>query len=1177
MPGDTRTLCPYCGVGCGLVARTRGGRLEAVEGDPLYPVNRGRTCRKPLELPSAVHARDRATAPLLRASHEARFEHVGWDTALGELAGRLRAIVDAHGPDAIAFYISGQLLTEDYYAINKLAKGFLGTNNVDSNSRLCMSSAVAGYAGAFGYDGPPPAYADLEHADCLLLLGTNTAACHPIVWARIRDRRPFVIVADPRRTPTADAADLHLPVRPGTDLALLAGMLQVIDAEGLVDEAFVARRTTGWEQARAVAREWPAERAAEVCGVAAEAIAHAARRFATAGRAMALWSMGANQSHVGTLKNRALINLCLATGNIGRPGTGPLSLTGQPNAMGGRETGGLAHLLPGYRGVASPDDRRAMEAHWDSPPISARPGLPAVELFDALADGRVKAVWIAATNPMVSIPNSARVRAALERAELVVVQDAYHPTETSALAHAVLPAAAWPEKDGTMTNSERRVGLLRRALDPPGEARPDWEIFAGLAGALGFGDRFAWPDAAAVFDEFAACTAGRPCDMTGLSHARLRRVGSVQWPCPAGPDAVATERLYADHVFPTPDGRARFAPTPHAGPAEEPDAEHPILLTTGRVAEHWHTLTRTGKSPALRAAAREPVLELHPDDAARAGVADRECARIVSRRGTATARVAVTSGLPRGVAFVPFHWGALHLDAGAGALNATTHSVTDPTSRQPELKALAVRVEPVGRHEAAPAGRSAAGAASRQVAGAPVQRRVVVVGTGMSGLTVVEELLRRRPAGAWRIVMLGEEPGPAYNRILVSKLLAGSCGPGDLVLKPAAWYAHHGVDLRGGCPAGAIDPDARTVTDVAGGEHRYDALVLATGSRPVVPPIPGAELPHVRTLRTLGDVDAIAAGTPAARAAVVVGGGLLGLEAAAALRARGVPTTVVELADRLMAQQLDGGAAAMLGRGLATLPLRAELARSVAAIEPGSVRLDDDRVMPADLVVIATGVRPETRLAREAGLECDRGVLVDDAMRTSAPGVLATGECAQHRGTVYALWAPLAEQARVAAATVAGDPGAFLGATPATTLKVAGVDVFAGGSASGEDGDDEIVLSDSRRGAYRKLVLRDDRLRGAVLVGDLADARRLSELLRSGAPVPDDVLSPGTSAPAPLDGVVCSCNQVTRAEIDDAIRARALRTVAQVGNATRAGTGCGSCARDIQTLIDAHEREVVPA
>ncbi|HWC26781.1 MAG TPA: molybdopterin-dependent oxidoreductase, partial [Solirubrobacteraceae bacterium] len=388
------TLCPYCGVGCGLIAGASDGRLTTVEGDPPHPVNRGRTCPKPLELPSSVHARDRALTPLLRGSRDERFGAHAWDVAMPMLAERLSAIRDEHGPEAIAFYISGQLLTEDYYAVNKLAKGFLRTNNVDSNSRLCMSSAVAAYTGAFGFDGPPPSYADLALADCLLLLGTNTAACHPIVWARIRDRRAegaFVICADPRRTATARESDLHLPVRPGTDLALINAMLHVIDRDGLADERFLERHTTGWEEARAVARAWTPQRAEGTCGVASELIELAARRFAAGPRAMALWSMGANQSHVGTLKNRSLINLCLATGQIGRPGSGPLSLTGQPNAMGGRETGGLAHLLPGYRKVAEAADRAAMEAHWGLAPgtISARPGLPAVDLFDALAEGTV--------------------------------------------------------------------------------------------------------------------------------------------------------------------------------------------------------------------------------------------------------------------------------------------------------------------------------------------------------------------------------------------------------------------------------------------------------------------------------------------------------------------------------------------------------------------------------------------------------------------------------------------------------------------------------------------------------------------------------------------------------------------------------------------------------------------
>ena len=1165
MADSTRTLCPYCGVGCGLIAQTEGGRLREVSGDPLYPANRGRTCRKPLELRHAVHARDRLTAPLVRPRRDVGFSATDWDRAMPELAGRMRSIIDRHGPASVAFYISGQLLTEDYYAVNKLAKGFIGTPNLDSNSRLCMSSAVAGYRGAFGADGPPPAYADLALADTLLLVGTNTAACHPIVWSRIRDRQAegaFVICADPRPTPTAREADLHLPVRPGTDLALLNALLHVAERDGLLDRSFLERRTTGSEEALGAAREWDPARAAEVCGVPAADIETAAHRFAGAGAAMALWSMGANQSSVGTLKNRALINLCLATGHIGRPGSGPLSLTGQPNAMGGRETGGLAGLLPGYRSCESDSDREAMEGHWGLEPgsIPAIPGAPAVDLFSALREGSIKAVWICATNPVVSMPDAAAARAALAAAELVVVQDAHHPTETTDLADAVLPAAAWPEKEGTMTNSERRVGLVRRALDPPGQALPDWQIFARLAMELGHGRGFEWPSAAAVYDEFAACTAGRPCDVSGITHERLRREGSVQWPAPAEPEHDGTERLYRDARFPTPDGRARLVATPHSGPAEPADGAWPLTLTTGRLADQWHTMSRTGKSPVLAGAAGEPTVELHPADARAAGITDGQAARVVSRRGEVTARAVLVEALPRGTAFTPFHWGDLHAPAGSGAVNRVTIAATDPTSHQPELKACAVRVEPVRA-------RARRGAART---GGP---RVVVVGTGMAALATVEEVLRRRGAGRGTITMLGEEPDRVYDRIGLSRLLAGACRSDSLELKPPAWYAQQGIDFHGGRPVTEIDTSRRRVVDARGEAHPYDALVLATGSRPFMPPIPGVGADHVHGFRTRADVTAIAAAARRRAAAVVVGGGLLGLEAAAGLLARGMRVTAVEAADRLMPQQLDAGGAAMLRRTLEGLGLGSVVGSTVDEISDAEVLLSDGQTLAAELVVVAAGIRPEVTLAREAGVATSRGVLVDDAMRTDSPGVWAVGECAEHRGTVYGLWGPLAEQARAAGAAVCGDPGRFSGTVPATTLKVAGVNLYAGGVQSAGAGQDELVWSDGRSGAYRKLVLDGDRLVGAVLVGDTRGSRELSGLLRSHDPVPERLLAaPGQATeepePSPED-TVCSCNAVTRGELQKAIAGRGLSTVAEVGRATRATTGCGSCTAEVEGLLRA--------
>ncbi|UTI65295.1 molybdopterin-dependent oxidoreductase [Paraconexibacter antarcticus] len=1194
---EVRTQCPYCGVGCGLVASVEAGRVTAVAGDPLHPVNRGATCRKPLRLPDAVHAEDRATVPMMRSGGDARWEPARWKTIIPQLASRLQRIIDEHGPEAIAFYISGQLLTEDYYVISKLAKGFLGTNNVDSNSRLCMSSAVAGYVGSLGSDGPPSSYADLAQADCILVLGSNTAACHPIVWSKIRARQAEgakLIVVDPRRTPTAEAADLHLAVRPGADLPLLAAMLGVLDGEGLTDPPFIARHTEGFEAALDVAADWPAARAAEATGIPADDIVTAARMFGTAGRAMALWSMGANQSTVGTLKNQALTNLCLATGNIGRPGTGPFSLTGQPNAMGGRESGGLSTLLPGYRKVEDPEHRAQMRTLWDipadQPGISPAPGIPATELVEALEDGTVKAVWIVATNPVVSQPDAQRFTAALRRADLVVVQDAYHPTETSSVAHVVLPAAQWPEKEGTMTNSERRVGLVRKAVDPPGEALPDWEIFARLGRAMGHKAAFGWRTAAEVFAEYVRTTEGRLCDQTGLSHERLRREGALQWPIPArgvdGEDHGGTERLYTSRRFPTPNGRARFTPTPHREPADTPDEDFPLVLTTGRVAHQWHTMTRTGKAKDLVAAEPEPFVELHPEDAAAAGVADGERVRIRSRRGRAMLRARVTDGIPRGVAFAPFHWGALHLDPGAGALNAVSARAIDPTSKQAELKATAICVEPVRTAERADGTAGMPRVARGEGAGRAPRRRLVVIGTGMSGMSTVEAALAHGGAEAWDVTMVGREPGLPYNRVMLSKLLAGAMGEGELHLRQVPWFADRGITLRSGASVRAIDVAAREVELADGERLPYDRLVVATGSQPAVPPIPGIDLDGVLAFRTMEDCRAILAAAaegdgPASRAAVVIGGGLLGLEAARGLRERGLRVTVVHLADRLMEQQLDPLSAQMLARSLAGLGVGLRLAATTSAIAAGDdgrvrrVVLADGEELDADLVVVATGVRPDVQLARDAGLEVDRGIVVDDELRTSAPGVYAVGECVQHRSVVYGLWAPLLQQAKVAGASLCGEPAAFRGAVPATTLKVAGIDLFSGGRSQRAADDEELLALDSRQGIYRRLVLDSGRLVGAILLGDLREARPLRELLASGDPVPETLLCPGPAAvdpgaasvPADPTTTVCSCMNVERGEITRAIRDRALTSVEQVAEHTRASTGCGGCRADVAAIL----------
>ena len=693
-------MCPYCGVGCGLLVQVRDGQVTKVKGDPAHPANRGDICAKAVHLPPVLRTSDRLLHPQVRRRRDGELERVPWELALRFTAERMREIVADHGPDAIAFYASGQLLTEEYYVAAKLARAGFGTNNFDTNSRLCMASAAAGYARSLGSDGPPAGYADIDLADCFLLIGTNAADCHPVTFKRIKQRKRkapaevTVIVVDPRWTETADVADLHLPLRPGSDIALLNAMLHVLWREDLLDRRFVAEHTDGWERVRSVIERYPPERGAALTGLSSEIIVAAALRFGRACGAMSLWSMGVNQSHVGTDKNAAIINLHLATGQIGRPGSGPFSLTGQPNAMGGRETGGLAHLLPGYRLVTDPAARAAVERHWALAPgsLPAAPGRSALQIFEGLASGAVRAVWILCTNPAASMPDVDLVEKALRQADLVVVQDAYHPTETTRFADVLLPAAQWPEKSGVMTSSERRITYLPKLADAPGEALPDAAILTRFAGEMGWKEMFAYESASQIFDEFASLTAGTACDYSGVSHARLLADGPLQWPVPAA-DHPGSARLYTERRFATPDGRARFSAVEHDEPLEPTDASFPLTLTTGRVRDHWHTLTRTSKSPALRSRTPEPILEVNLRDARRASIQDGDFVEIASRRGKAVAQCRVSAAIREGTCFLPFHWG--RQTGFYKSANNLTLGGRDPISQQPELKACAVRLRRV--------------------------------------------------------------------------------------------------------------------------------------------------------------------------------------------------------------------------------------------------------------------------------------------------------------------------------------------------------------------------------------------------------------------------------------------------------------------------------------------------
>jgi len=691
-----RTTCPYCGVGCGLsVSPAADGGGFTIRPDKDHPANRGRICSKGAALVETLDLDGRLLHPEIAGTR------VSWDEALETVAQGFKRALAEHGPDSIAFYVSGQLLTEDYYVANKLMKGFLGSANIDTNSRLCMASAVAGYKRAFGADTVPNDYADLENADLVVLVGSNLAWCHPVLFHRLSAAKAAnpklrVVVVDPRRTATCEIADQFLQIRPGTDVLLFNGLLNHLRRDDALDYEFLDACTEGFGATLKAARESAPSLTAVAsgCGVTEEELLELYRAFARTPKTVTAFSQGVNQSTSGTDKVNAIINVHLATGRIGKPGAGPFSLTGQPNAMGGREVGGLANQLAAHMDFL-PEHVERVARFWGAPRTATQPGKKAVDLFDAVERGEIKALWIMSTNPVVSMPDAERVRLALSRCELVVVSDCVRDTDTTRCAHVLLPAAAWGEKSGTVTNSERRISRQRSFMSAPGESRPDWWIVCEVAKRLGFGAAFAYDSPAAIFREHARLSAfendgRRDFDigaLADLGDADYETLAPLQWPRPASGDAP---KLFSTGRFFTESGKAQLVPTVPRAPAHAASADFPLVLNTGRVRDQWHTMTRTGKAPRLAGHHPEPFVQLHPLDATRFGLVDGDLAEIASAAAHILVRVHVTEDVAPGQAFVPMHWGSVFAsDARVGALIPAS---VDPISGQPELKCAPVAV-----------------------------------------------------------------------------------------------------------------------------------------------------------------------------------------------------------------------------------------------------------------------------------------------------------------------------------------------------------------------------------------------------------------------------------------------------------------------------------------------------
>lgn len=1149
------STCCYCGVGCGVIVHKDKKGSITVEGDPSYPVNTGMLCSKGMNLHYTVNDRDdRLLYPQMRYNRQMPLQRVSWDAALERTAAVFRTFIDKYGPDSVAFYISGQCLTEEYYVVNKLIRGFIGSNNIDTNSRLCMSSAVAGYKMALGEDCVPGSYDDIEKADCFMVAGANPAWCHPILWRRIETHKAAnpltkIIVVDPRRTDSCALADLHLPINPGTDITLNHAIGRILIENGDFDPDFVRDHTDGFEEYSRVVFQRTLSEAAEICGVPETDIRLAAEYIGNANGFISMWTMGLNQSADGVYKNLSLINLNLITGHIGKPGSGPFSLTGQPNAMGGREVGGLANLLPAHRNLSDPAHRAEVQRFWGGTTISDRPGLTATEMFDALHAGKLKAIWIMCTNPLVSLPDVRLAEEALKKAKFVVVQEISSKPETLLYADVILPAAGWAEKEGTMTNSERRISYLPKIIDPPGEALPDAEIICRFARKMGY-PGFDFADNSEIYREHTLLTAGTHIDISGLNYDILKS-GSVQWPYLPGTKGGGTARLFTDKIFYTPDARAKLHPVPDAIHSERPDAEFPFILTTGRIRDQWHTMSKTGKVNKLKQHIPRAFLGIHPDDARRLSITEEDMVCVQSRRGEVRVKAKISLDIRKGVVFLPMHWGRSG-DNDLSRTNNLTNNLVDPISKEPDFKFCAVRIS---RYQK------------------PAQR-IVIIGAGAAAYGFIKSY--RRLDQVDEIVVFSKELFPFYNRVLLPDYVNGSRQWDDLVKMKDGEDADCLIRLQTNNGIDKIDREHRLVTDLQGNIIPYDILILATGSRAAFPRhIPS--LPGIFTMRTRADADGLSKHLKANAHVVIVGGGLVGLEMAASLREMGVKITIIHRTSRFLNKQLDVLGSQLLHEQMADMGCdiyyNDEVQLCYGETSITGLRLKSGHFIACDAMIMAIGTQPNIELAKDCGLSCRYGVIVNDHLQTSDPHIYAIGEIAERNGMLFGITAAAEQQGEIAAQYLTGDPEArYEGSLLMNIIKIPGFDLCSLGIPERPDDRDyeEILFIDRSKRYYKKCIVHRDRLVGAILIGDKSEFAEFRDLIEGKKELSEkrlQLLRSGKKAEPVLGKLVCSCNNVGAGNINNQIAAGCI-DLALLCRTTGAGMGCGSCKPEVMKILE---------
>ncbi len=1160
-----KTTCSYCGVGCGIVVKKDHRGTVTVEGDKKHPVNKGMLCSKGMNLHHVVNDKsDRILYPEMRWSKGHQRQKVSWDQAMDRATAVFNSVIKKYGPDSVGFYVSGQCLTEEYYLINKLAKGFVGTNNIDTNSRLCMSSAVVGYKQALGEDSVPIAYSDIELADCFMIAGANPAWCHPILYRRIeahKEKNPNakIIVVDPRKTQSCDIADLHLQILPGTDVILYNAIAKRLIDRKKIDKSFIANHTDNYETLKKSLENLSLSEASKICGIPVSNIKKAASYIADAKGFITLWAMGLNQSSIGVYKNNALLNLSLLTGHIGKPGSGPFSLTGQPNAMGGREVGGMANLLAAHKDLSNEEHRREVANFWRGKEISAKPGLTATEMFDALEEGKLKVIWIICTNPLVSLPNANKIEKALKKAKFVIVQDISHRSETLEYADLVFPAAGWAEKEGTMTNSERRITYLNAAIDPPGEALPDAEIIWNFARKMGYRG-FDYNSVEEVYKEHCMLTKGTNIDISGLDYNRLKTEGSFQWPVPENSHS-GTTRLFEDKRFYTDTGNAKFMVPRFTKPTSELiTQEYPLILTTGRVRDQWHTRTKTGKVNRLLSHIPYPFLEMNHVDAFLKNLKDGDIAVVESKRGTVQVKLKITDTINKGVVFLPMHWGKI-LGNDYGRANNLTTNIIDPISKEPDFKFSAVKVNKFVKPK----------------------QKICVIGAGTAAYRFIQTYREHNTTD--EIVVFSKEPYPFYNRVLLPEYVSEELKWEQLQKMREGSLESLNITLLTSNPVEQINRNEKYIVDSKGEKHSYDLILMATGSRAFVPKEVPVHLPGRFTMRDRGDADKLKTyldqtGLPENEQHVtIVGGGLLGLELAAALRKKEVKITIVQRGNRLMERQLDIVASRLLAEDVREKGIQIHFDNEVDTVfnrEPGNleVNLKSGKSFSCNAVVYSIGTIPNIDLAKKIGVDCRRGILVNQYLQSVDPNIFAVGEIAEFEGNLYGITAAAEQQADIVAKYLLGDYSAiYKGSVFMNILKFEDLDLCSIGNIDVPKNDpmyEEVIFMDVRKRFYKKCIVKDDRLVGAILMGDkseFADFKRLIEEKIELSEKRDELLRSSKPDEPVLGKLICSCSQVGEGNLEKVIRS-GCEDFSELCNKTGAGLGCGSCKPEVKEVLE---------